>query len=210
MQTISIKYNHIHWIITLSFSDFNQARSTKFSKWLEVPIYLANLLIRRVSKQQWRANNARWRATTCNVHRATWTCALTLVVAWVRVWVLARKCTAVRYDCIYMHPISAPASGRVYVSVRLLKPPVPSPIPVPVYLSVSISPSVSVRTQNTPTEEGRRHQARVLESQSQYTQGKKGEIFPKYLLSSLNKMYTIQCFQNWYLISIFNFLFTKS
>lgn len=189
MQTISNIYNHIHWIITLSFSDFHQTRSTKFSKGLKVPIYLP---IRRVSKQQWRANNARWRATTCNVHRATWTCALTLDVAWVRVWVLARKCTAVRYDCIYMHPISAPASGRVYVSVRLLKPPVPSPIPVPVYLSVSISPSVSVRTQNTPTEEGRRHQARVLESQSQYTQGKN-----KYLLSSLNKMYTIQCFQNW-------------
>lgn len=133
MQTISIKYNHIHWIITLSFSDFNQARSTKFSKWLEVPIYLANLLIRRVLKQQWRANNARWRATTCNVHRATWTCALTLVVAWVRVWVLARKCTAVRYDCIYMHPISAPASGRVYVSVRPWSP-----------LSLALSPSLSI------------------------------------------------------------------
>jgi len=75
---------------------------------------------------------------------------------------LSRKCTAVRYDCIYMHPISAPASGRVYVSVP---PESPFATSLPLALSLSVRLYLSVclcaHPKHTPTKEGRRHEAMV-------------------------------------------------
>lgn len=100
-----------------------------------------------VAKQQWRANNARWRAATCNVQLELvlrlWDLALALALA----PELARKCTAVRYDCIYMHPISAPASGRVSLPLTGPTPHPPLSGSVCLYRSVCLG----AHPRHTPT-----------------------------------------------------------
>lgn len=63
---------------------------------------------------------------------------------------VARKCRAVRYDCIYMHlriDIRAPASGRVCVSII----PSPLPYPSPGNLRPAAAACRCARPRHTPT-----------------------------------------------------------